>query len=97
MLTPALSARIHREAEDAVAAIVEMTHAADQVAQDYRGDPGERIDGLETLSHAIRNQTSWITAVCRIAAQEGERDSSPAGASLYRSQLRLELSRLEEV
>ena len=99
MISPNLLAKFNREAEDAVAAIEELTHAADQVLYDLAYDDDSYaglVEALGTLFHAIRHQTSTVTAVTRVVAEEAERDLTPAGEPYYRSCLRLELSRVEE-
>jgi len=94
-MTPDLLAKFTGEAEDAIEAITSLTHCADALLDDYLLDSGEKLEALETLNHAIRHLTPTVVAVLRVVRAEAERDASSSGASLYRSTLRLELSRLE--
>ena len=95
MIRPNLLAKFNREAEDAVAAIVELTHAADLVIYQPWYTNVER-QALGTIIHAIRHLSCTASAVTRVVASEAERDASPAGRPYYSACLRLELSRMEE-
>lgn len=97
MTRPDLLARWAEELEDNVAAIVELTHAADAVIADqFSPMPHADFEALETLSHAIRHLTSLPLAVSRILSKDARRNYSSAGRELYRSELRLELARASD-